>query len=119
MPESILRYPPEGYLNQLLQKYAASLPSGYKIIKDSSVTKKQKNYSPRENSHKKPMKLPDKPIISFLIHRHNQKKMQVSIMHGQQSKGFLSHDKGKDTLTKSAQFSYCNFGHESIQYSCR
>ncbi len=59
MPDSILRYPPEGYLNQLLQEYAASLPSGYKITKDFSITKKQKSYIQRENPHKKSI---DSPI---------------------------------------------------------
>ena len=60
IPDSILRFPPDGYLNQLLQEYASRLPAGYDIRKDSSrmpknepVTIKSKKNSDHKGNAKK------------------------------------------------------------------
>lgn len=57
LPDSILRYPPEGYLNQLLQEYASRLPAGYAIRQDVSRTPKNdpvttKNKKKEVSGHK-------------------------------------------------------------------
>ena len=72
LPEGVLRYPAEGYLNQLLQEYANKLPVGYRVGKETAKARREQVFPQKDKPAAKAPSPERKPVTNNVMPKANK-----------------------------------------------